>query len=336
MGPRQSFKYQKGKELEILKAFPGKTSLWELLVYFESDFLIIPTLVASPWLDTLIKSPGYVDALNNSTRFIVDPNQNEFDFSAYDLVITHDPVLSPYLKELKLKHPKTLFAYILAEHTSWVMHQQSLEYDLYLDHTLNSVDKIVRLPQSANFLFPRIPKKLKQLFPVEKTSIFFDYRSIGYFISQGKSNVSLNLKEVNEFISTLKSPLQIEPISETSLKPYMFSVENNNDSVDYYSKLTRSKYFVSIANRVGQAAFDAASAGALVIGNNNSSLHKKICYDFCLLKEPFNVDSVLDLISKLESNPMLYKTALEHQQKVLNSLCVDHPKNIILESLKLK
>ncbi len=334
LGPKQSFKYQEGLELNILKSFQGKTSLWELLVYFKSDFLIIPTLMSSPWLNTLLQIPSYADTLNNTTQGVIDPRQ--FDFSSYDLVITHDPILGPYLKELKAKYPKTIFAYILVEHTSYMMHQHSVEYDLYLDHTLNSVDKIVRLPQSINFLFPRIPQKLKKLFPIEKTSIFFDYRSIGYFLSGGKSNVKLTLPQINNFLSTLETSLPIEPISEVSLEPYMFSTKENNDSIEYYSKLTRSKYFITIANRVGQAAFDAASSGALVIGNYNSKLHKKICYDFCLLKEPFNINSILDLISKLESNPLLYKTALDHQKKVLNSLCVDYPKTTILNSLKLK
>lgn len=334
LGPKQSFKYQEGLELNVLKYFQGKTSLWELLVYFKSDFLIVPTKISSPWLNTLLQIPEYSNTLNTITKDIVDPMQ--FDFSSYDLVITHDPILGPYLKELKAKHPKTIFAYILVEHTSWQMHHYASEYDLYLDHTLNSVDKIVRLPQSINFLFPRIPQKLKQLFPFEKTSIFLDYRSIGYFLSGGKSNVKLTLPQIKDFISTLKTPLPIEPISKISLEPYMFSTEENNDSIEYYSKLIRSKYFITIANRVGQAAFDAASSGALVIGNSNSKLHKKICYDFCLLKEPFDINSVLDLISKLESNPLLYKTALDHQQRILNSLCVDYPKNIILESLKLK
>ena len=334
LGPRQSFKYQEGLELEILKSFPGKTSLWELLIYFKSDFLIIPTRFHSPWLTSLMDMPGYIDTLEKTTQHIMDAEG--FDFSSYDLVITHDPILGPYLKDFKKKYPKTVFAYILAEHTSYQSHYWGMDYDLYLDHTLNSVDEIVRLPQSINFLFPRISSNLKKLFPTEKTNIFFDYRSIGYFISEGKNNVSLNIEEVNNFISNIDSPLPLESISETSLKPYMFNTISTNDSVEYYSKLSRSKYFVTIANRVGQAAFDAASTGTLVIGNKKSYLHNKLCYNFCLLKEPFNINDVLGLISKLESNPLLYKTALKHQQKALHSLCITHPKNIILKSLKLK
>ena len=57
-----------------------------------------------------------------------------------------------------------------------------------LDHTLESVDDVVRLPQAVNFLFPRIPNKVRELFQQDKTSAFLDYRTLGYFIGNGSNN----------------------------------------------------------------------------------------------------------------------------------------------------
>ena len=65
------------------------------------------------------------------------------------------------------------------------------------------------------------------------------------------------------FIKKIKNNETIIDI-DLSVKSIIKIVDTLYDSIEYYSKLTRSKYFITIANRVGQAAFDAASSGALV------------------------------------------------------------------------
>jgi hypothetical protein len=42
VGPRQSFAYADDHELEILRGFQGKVSLWEMLCALKADFLITP------------------------------------------------------------------------------------------------------------------------------------------------------------------------------------------------------------------------------------------------------------------------------------------------------
>jgi len=333
LGPRQSFNFIPNMELDLLKNFPGKVSLYELLVYFKADFLITPTQFAAPWLRSLIDKPGYVESLESSTSYIIDINDT--DLSSYDLVISHDPIIKD-IKKLKDKYPNILFAYILAEHSSYQMHEVGIDYDLFLDHTLNSVDNIVRLPQAVNFLFPRVPDTIRSMFNVKRTSVFFDYRSAGHFISKGNNNVALTTQQVDEFISNIKLPLPIEPISKTSLEPFMFNSFNENDSVEYYRKLCRTKYFVTIANRVGQAAFDAASAGALVIGTDKSELHLKLCHPDLLMKGNFTLDDVKNIIAKLESDETKYTNALNHQENFLSLSCIKHPEEIINKAWKIK
>lgn len=333
LGPRTSFKYEEGKELEILSQFKGKISLFELLIYFKADFLVTPTVVAASWLQDLTKRPGYVQSMRESNGTVV--NIYDHDLSEYDLVITHDPFLNN-IKELKAKYPKTLFAYILAEHSAFQMHTIGIHYDLFLDHTLNAGEEIVRLPQSHNFFFPRVPDTLSRLFNEERNRVFIDYRSVGHFASNGNKNVLLNYEGANEYLKKLPCKLPVVPLSQTSLMPFMHNQFNENDSVTYYKKLASSKYFVTIANRVGQAAFDAASAGALVIGTENSKLHRILCHPEVLMKGEFTVKDVLAKIEELESNPERYKMLLNHQKFSLSLHCVESPINTIKQACEIK
>ena len=333
LGPRTSFKFETEIELELLKAFQGKVSLYELLLFFKSDVLVTPTRIAAPWLKTLMDRPGYIQEMESTTTNIVDITQ--VDLSEYDLVISHDPII-PEVEKLKERFPSTVFAYILAEHSSWQMHEFGINYDLFLDHTLNSVQDVIRLPQSINFIFPRVPSKLKKMFSSKRETIFIDYRSVGHFMSGGNNNVGLDYNTAQEYLNKLSFILPLEPLSKTSLQPYMFNTLKENDSIQYYSKLGRSKYFVTIANRVGQAAFDAASAGALVIGTDKSDLHSKLCHDEALMKGEFSVEDVAHKIKQLESNPVIYQKALKHQENFISLYCIEHPKKIFEQACRLK
>ena len=333
LGPRQSFTYTPGNELNLLKSFNGKVSLFELLVFFEADFAVTPSTVAAPWLKSLVDNPGYKEHMESTTFNIIDINK--IDLSVYDLVITHDSFLTN-IKELKEKFPDTVFAYILAEHSSWQIHELGVNYDLFLDHTLNSVDDVVRLPQAVNCLFPRVPEFIRNTFSFDKNSIFFDYRSVGHFIDNGNNNIRLTEEQVDSFFSNLVMPLPIERISKTSLQPFMLNTFNENDSEEYYRKLGRTKYFITVANRVGQAAFDAASAGALVIGTDKSELHSKLCHPEALMKGSFTLNDVKAKIDKLQKDKTLYENAFAHQERFLYSYCIEHIKNIFKKACEIK
>ena len=341
LGPKSSYGYSDDfKPLELLEHFNGKTSLFESLLYYKCDFLIVPSSFGSPWLQTMIQIPGYKDFIEKNTKNVINPNN--FDFGAYDIIITHDPILGPIMGDLQKKFKNTLFAFMLVEHTSWQLHQHGFEYDLFLDHTLNSVNDVVRVPQSINYVFPRTPEIVSNMFndilPNDpKDTVFFDYRSYGYFISNGKNNVALTPENITDFnrdnFKNLKVPLNW--VGEVALKPYMF-VTNSDDSFDYYKKMYGAKYYVTIANRVGQAAVDAASMGCLVIGNAKSKLHNLICHKDCLMVGDFKVTDVTNLINKIESDDVYYNELLSIQNQNLKKWAVDYPIDILTSALKLK
>jgi len=334
MGPRTSYRWSEGIEKSILNGITGKTSLWEMLCYFKADFFITPTKFITPLVDTMVKKPGFVDNMRATTKNVIDYNQ--VDFSEYDLVITHDPIITN-IQEIKKKYPKTIFAYIAIEHSVWQVHRYGFYYDLYLDHTLwSEVEDVVRLPQAINFLFPRIPETIKELFPYKKESVFFDYRSIGYFVGEGSNNYGLSNEEVDNFYKKLPSNYKLEKVSELSLQSYMFNESKKNDSIEFYSKLARSRYFITVANRVGQAAFDAASAGALVIGTDKSELHRKLCHKDALMSGEFTLENVIDKLNDLENDKQKYDNALKFQENFLNYYCVEHPKKIFNQAWKIK
>ena len=55
LGPKSSYGYNENiSALELLNHFNGKTSLFETLLYYKCDFVIIPTKLVSPWLQTTI------------------------------------------------------------------------------------------------------------------------------------------------------------------------------------------------------------------------------------------------------------------------------------------
>ena len=331
VGPRTSYGWADGIEENLLDAFKGKVSLYEMLVYFKADYAIVPTQIMAPWLKSLY-SAEFEQEMNNTTTNV--RALDSLDLGKYDLVITHDPFLRN-VPELKQQYPNTVFAYILAEHTSWQLHSLGFEYDLFLDHTYNSGDEVVRLPQSLNMVYPRVPDTIYDLFGSDKTSIFVDYRSVGHFLTNGNNNVALNIKQAQSYLDGLDLGLPLEPLSENSLKPFMFG-NQNSDAKEYYSKLSRSKYFVTIANRVGQAAFDAASAGALVIGNVQSKLHNMLCGEGTLVSANSTIDEVKLLIDKLESDNTLFKELLAEQQSNLEQLTVKRPIEQLTKAIQLR
>lgn len=333
LGPRTSFQYEDNIESFLLENFQGKVSLYELLLYFKADFIVIPPKTTSPWLESLKAKPDYVKTMMESTTNVI--NIEQIDFGKYDIVITHDPILGPWIEDLKKHFPNTLFCYILAEHSSWQMHQMGFAYDIYLDHTLQSGEEVVRLPQALNMLFPRVPKYLRNTFNNKKEKIFLDYRTIGHFITNGNNNVAMTMDQVNNFYNNNQFDLPTQPLSETSLKPFMFG-GNENDGYNYYGKLSESKYFVSIANRVGQAAFDAASIGSLVIGTDKSDLHKRLCHPDALMTGEFTVDDLKKKINEFEIDKDKFDNAWNHQEKFLSLYCVDKPINNLKKACKIK
>jgi len=333
VGPKTSYGYTKDiSAKDLLSHFNGKTSLFETLLYYKCNFIIIPTKVGSPWLNTLLQLPQYKEFIESTTKNVLNPT--DVNFGDYDVVITHDPILGPWIDKLKKKFKNTVFAYIMVEHTSWQMHAEGFKYDLWLDHTLNATNNIVRLPQAVNYFFPRVPDVVSGMFNYPKNSIFIDYRSYGHFIGDS-NNVMLTTQQILEFNNSLDIKLPIELISETSLKPYMF-VTNSDDSIAFYQKMSRAKYFVTIANRVGQAAFDAASMGCLVIGNSKSKLHNLICHKDCLMSGDFTQSDVIKLIDKIESNGDYYNKLITHQNEMLQKWAIDYPMDMLKSAVKLK
>lgn len=335
VGPRSSYSFAPGIEKLLLEAFKGKVSLYEMLVYLKADFAIVPTTMMAPWLKTLTNKPGFVDEMMNTTANVVEVDQ--LDLGQYDVVITHDPFLRN-IKELKEKFPNTVFAYILAEHTSYGLHQYGFDYDLYLDHTYNSGEEVVRLPQSINCVFSRIPDKVRELFgSTEKKSIFADYRTIGHFLHSGSNNVAITIEQANSYTEKLEKlfNLPIERISPNSLKPFMVGNEKS-DAIEYYNKLGRSKYFLTVANRVGQAAFDAASMGALVFGSTKSKLHQMLCPPELLIEPTESINDIRSIIEMLDSYDEEYERLLSIQEENFKKLAVERPLELLTKACEIK
>lgn len=341
-GPWASYQYDDGLELTILSAFKGKTSLYELLLFFQADVLTIPTKYGSPWLTPFLQNQEYYEYVSQVTTAY---DITQLDLSGYDLIISHDPILAEYLPHIKNTYPHIVTAYILAEHTSWQMHQLGTEYDLYLDHTFEMVDSVVRLPQAVNFSFPRTPQTLRKLFAKqERDSVYYDYRSVNYFVaseqladeSLDKDGYSASTSEVDLFYQNLpQHPLNITRISTKTNTPFMLDLSDPRECITYYENLGKTKYFITIANRVGQAAVDAASSGCIVFGNAQSKIHEKLCHPFTLLENPTH-SILMAKLDELHSNLDLQQQVLAHQDSQLTEHFVSRPLNTIRQAIDLK
>jgi hypothetical protein len=340
-GPWVSYKYEDGLEKEILSTFQAKAYLYETLLYFKADVAILPTQINSPWLEKFLLNNSYADFVINNVPSV---GIHGLNLSEYDLILSHDPILYPYIDQIKKQYPNVLTAYILAEHTSWQMHQAGLDYDLYLDHTLELADNIVRLPQSVNFSFPRVPDVIRRLFNNTRDKIQYDYRSINYFVVNDilknnkldRDGYFATKEQVETFYNSFNLPLNLIKINDKTFIPYMLDFSTQGECVDYYNNLSQTKYFITIANRVGQASADAASAGCIVFGNKLSKTHSILCHPFTLMEDEFSNKDVLDKINQLESDTTLQTEILEYQDNQLKKYFIDRPKDILDKAIQIK
>ena len=74
------------------------------------------------------------------------------------------------------------------------------------------------------------------MYDVERKNLFIDYRSYGHF-QHDTNNIEITKGSIDEINKKIDLDLEIEPISDVSLKPYMFTTEDNEDSINYYKKM---------------------------------------------------------------------------------------------------
>ena len=166
-----------------------------------------------------------------------------------------DLILGPWMDELKKKFKNTFCLYNGRTYKVGKCMVRVSNTSLWLDHTMGSTNDIVRIPQQLIICFREFLKLYNQCLKMILHQYSLITEVMGTLYQKGKSNVALTGSDITDFnrLNFTKLKLPLETISETSLKPYMF-VTNSEDSIDYYKKLNRAKYYVTIANRVGQAA----------------------------------------------------------------------------------
>lgn len=303
-GPNIPFDFEEKVFSKILNLFKGKVYLFELLIFFRADFKITDFGYYQDWIKDSNSSYSFKDFIQI----------NKINFDLYDLVISHNPIKKDILEKLKLLHPSVLFAFISAEHKYWKNHIHGLEYDLFLDHTQSSSGSLdSNYPFDINYVFSRVPEKIRTLGEKSTNNIYFDNRTLT-LLKLDEEKIDFELKK-NKTLKNFRICLPDKRAFED-----WFLLKNNLRD-NYYEKLVESAYFVSVDNRVGQAAFDAASAGSLVIGNKNSKLHNLICNDICLL-EVISLSEVLRVITIIEENN-LYSSLLKTQEKNLNKNVIE-------------
>ncbi|MBF93373.1 MAG: hypothetical protein CMB78_06325 [Euryarchaeota archaeon] len=362
-GPWKSFNYDDLSTKEILSTQLSKAGHpFEMILLFESDVRLIDCYVPPMWLQQQMSRKEYRQAIQKYTSGVVEAydffSDDDEVWNNCDVVITEDPFLVN-IEHLKQKWPDKLYCTFRSEHgdsMQWENH-----YDLLFNHALGygevkvlgdykhnltevmdskNIENKYKVGSVVYYPYPRDPKKIREAFDcINKTHINFDYRTVT-FLSTGQDDVAYE-DEYFEKIETIADSLKMKcvEVSEKVKEPFMVTYPMESDSLEYYENLAKSKYYVSVSNRLGQGLVDAVSCNAISIGHINSPNHKVLCHPECLIKEDLTkIDEkyITKMIMLIEKSEKLQKDILEYQNKQLIKHFVDYPKNMIKQLLKLK
>lgn len=333
-GPYKSFDYKDLDKLELLNLFKSKTNSFETFLLFEADFKIIDTLFITKAINQTLDMPILKKCIEDNLNKVY--KINEINFENYDIIWCRDPILKN-IDELKKLYPKKLFVMEFEEHPDKIRHANEIKkYDLHLDHASLNFPKLVKLPSSISFPYPRCPNEMRNIFDCKnKDYIYIDIRDIIYYVGANEEKKceeflnNINKKYTNyKFISNIKGGNKIFSYQQVSLI--------DNDGYNYLSMLAKSKYFISISGRIGQSMGDALSLNCLGIGNKLSPNHKILCHPTVTLKAKCILDKVIEKIISIERNKELYNEILKYENDKLNKYYVSYPKNILQIAIDIK
>ena len=115
-------------------------------------------------------------------------------------------------------------------------------------------------------------------------------------------------------------PDHFKPL-ETTGEPIILHQQRIGDNL---TNIYDAKYFIKWGGRSirGNSVAEAISLGALAIMNRNEVIHKELIIDECHVT---TMESLLNLINRLNQAPELYEKLKAKQQAVLQDLFFDKP-----------
>jgi len=331
-GPWSSVLWKDKSPTALLARWPGKALHWELTTLLQADWYVIPQQVYTDYTyDAVLRNRRCVEILRKYTENVVQPQ--DIPFEAYDLVITHDPVL---------KFPAgshTLFAYFLVEH--WDRrYRASLARplhgaDLFLAHMLDAPGTLRNLPQAVAFPYLRDPQSMRTLFAASERddAVWADWRTLASL------SATANASEADAAAAAqrLEEVLHL-PVVFRSFSMGLYHGEDPprwGDAGELLKQLGRQKYYVGLGrgSGAGQGLADAASLGCLCFGEQDKPYHRLLCHPDALCGDLQDLPSRL---KRVRASRSLQREIRVWQDEKLQRHFIDQPMGLLDAAMQRK
>jgi len=162
-----------------------------------------------------------------------------------------------------------------------------LTFDFFTEYGYDTPDTFYRIPQPVNIEY------LQEHFMVNKREYIFDYS--------------------NTWVGGRKGPNQ-QLLSRLGYQVKQGSHSNWHEFIDMWKG---SKYMLNLdpTNNFGQQATQCAALGTVMVGGHNDA-HKILYPELATC----DMDKLVDLFNKLESNPIYYKEVVNYASKKVQEI----------------
>jgi hypothetical protein len=332
LGPWSTLRWGVTSPERLFDLWPGKGLHWEMITLFQADWYIVPQQKNSDYIfDSVLKYPGKAEILRKYSKCLVAPD--DIPLSAYDLIITLDPIL---------KFPsnsQTLFAYFVAEHWDW-RYSKSLRRplanaDLFFAHMMDAAAALERLPQAISFPYVRDPKTMRWQFAGElrEEAAWADWRMLAALSCGNGDPGAAALATAKRLEEVLRLPVHYRTFS-----PGLYYGEDPprwGDAREYLRELGRQKYYLGLgrASGAGQGLADAASLGCICFGEQDKPYHRLICHPETLCG---GLHELPRRFRRVRASVELQKKILAWQDENLARYFVEEPLKLLEQALQLK
>ena len=286
-----------------------ETQLYKKVVPHITPYLhLLKTDTADKLPGQSFKSPG--SPFPNG-KFAVDCHT--INWGLYDIVITINIALPTSIIQ---KYPQSLFCYMIGE-ANMATEKVRFGYDVTLNQMARGIVAqhcgVVDFPYT--FVGPNTLERIMQ-------------RVLGR--SSERKGVFM---EIN---STTERPVTKIPPHFIPLKNAGYDIILHKQNIrENLTSIYDSKYFVKMGGRCirGNSVAEAISLGSLVIMDKSQVIHSELIPDECNVK---SMQEVIELITKLDNEPRLYLSLLNHQRTILKELFYDAPLQSLANCLEAK
>ena len=231
--------------------------------------------------------------------YYINLTEKDYPFEDFDIIFAAIENDINYLDELKVLYPKAKIVGTIKEavkgkkvRNELIERTESfavpyLTFDFFKEYGYNTPDILYKIPQPVNIEY------LQQHFDVDKQEHIFDYS--------------------NTWAGGRKGPNQ-QLIQKLGYKAKQGSHSNWHDFIEMWKG---SKYMLNLdpTNNFGQQATQCAALGTVMLGGHNDA-HKILYPELATC----DMDKLVELFTKLESDPIYYKEVVTYAAEKLDEV----------------